>query len=302
MHSTAVQTSVEYQALAVGRRGFSLLAEDQTAAVAGVTSRGVFIRTAGRWLLFVSFEPFRGPLTVTLAGAPGQLRRLEPGAAAEIRAGRLILPAAGLAIAAAPEAVWWHPPPEGQAAPPPVRLANLRRLLPPVMAGTGGAGLGGLLPALLDLPAPAPATQPAILPDVRRLRRALSAADGAAAAETSERLLGRGRGLTPAGDDLALGLLLALNRWPGSGRPGGDLAPLNRRVTGAAYRKTTTLSANLIECATQGQADERLVRVVDALLAGEPPGSAAVADLLAWGASSGVDALAGMAIALTADA
>ena len=72
-------------------------------------------------------------------------------------------------------------------------------------------------------------------------------------------LLGMGAGLTPSGDDILLGLLLALTRWGDVLAPGWDAPAFTRALLTLAYAKTTTLSANLIECASQGQADERLV-------------------------------------------
>jgi hypothetical protein len=73
---------------------------------------------------------------------------------------------------------------------------------------------------------------------------------------------------------------------------------LNRAVIEAAYRVTTTISANLIECAADGQGDERLVTVADGIVTGRPAIEECVECVLEWGSSSGLDALAGMAIAL----
>ena len=71
---------------------------------------------------------------------------------------------------------------------------------------------------------------------------------------------------------------------------------LNR--TQAAYEKTTTLSANLIDCAARGLANERLINTLDWILTGEPGEANVIANLLGWGNSSGVDAFTGMAAAI----
>jgi hypothetical protein len=73
---------------------------------------------------------------------------------------------------------------------------------------------------------------------------------------------------------------------------------LGEQVVAAAYRQTSLLSANLIECAARGQADERLLLGLSALLLGEPSVEAGAECLLGWGHSSGVAALVGMAIAI----
>ncbi|MGD2155610.1 MAG: DUF2877 domain-containing protein [Anaerolineales bacterium] len=112
--------------------------------------------------------------------------------------------------------------------------------------------------------------------------------------ETLISLLGMGSGLTPSGDDLIIGLLLSLNRWESVLQPGNDISILNKNVVEAAYRDTTTLSANLIECAALGLADERLIQANDYLAVGNFQLPEISSGLLNWGNSSGIDALAGM--------
>jgi hypothetical protein len=59
------------------------------------------------------------------------------------------------------------------------------------------------------------------------------------------------------------------------------------------------LSANLIECAALGLADQRLISALDCLIAGDQPGLEAIDQLLTWGSSSGADVFAGFAAALS---
>jgi hypothetical protein len=122
------------------------------------------------------------------------------------------------------------------------------------------------------------------------------------AAEVAAGLLGMGPGLTPSGDDVVMGLLLALNRCAAGGWDRGDLDQLNRALIDAATQRTTLLSANAITCAAAGEADERLLAPLDAAWGGRAPSPEAVVGLLGWGASSGRDALVGMAVALLASA
>jgi hypothetical protein len=60
---------------------------------------------------------------------------------------------------------------------------------------------------------------------------------------------------------------------------------------------TATLSANLIECASLGQADERLTGALDGLLSGAVDPDRIAASLAGWGSSSGAGVLAGMWLA-----
>ena len=66
----------------------------------------------------------------------------------------------------------------------------------------------------------------------------------------------------------------------------------------AAYGRTTTLSANLIECAARGLADERLVACLDWIMTGVGEFNEIAAGVLGWGSDSGTAALAGMGIAV----
>jgi hypothetical protein len=113
-------------------------------------------------------------------------------------------------------------------------------------------------------------------------------------------LLGLGDGLTPAGDDLILGLLLILNRWGGVLAPGFDVRPLNRAAIDQARQKTTALSQSLIACAALGQADERLLLALDGIMTDQTDPPACAAQLAGWGSSSGAAALAGMGVGLSA--
>jgi hypothetical protein len=110
--------------------------------------------------------------------------------------------------------------------------------------------------------------------------------------------LGAGGGLTPSGDDFILGFLLSLNRWKHALFPDVDVKNLNRQIITAAYQKTTTLSANLIECAALGWADERLIRACDSMMSAIHPNTQFLAPLLGWGNSSGVDVFVGFVTAM----
>jgi hypothetical protein len=95
------------------------------------------------------------------------------------------------------------------------------------------------------------------------------------------------------------GVLLALNRWKDVLWDRDDLDRVNQSVMETAYQKTTTLSANLIELASLGEGDERILKAIDWIMAGTTDESSIVDDLIYWGSSSGVDMLAGFTAAIT---
>jgi hypothetical protein len=94
-----------------------------------------------------------------------------------------------------------------------------------------------------------------------------------------EGLAGRGDGLTPTGDDMLMGVLYGLWVW----HPRQEWM---RMILETAVPRTTTLSANFLRAAADGEA----VRQWHDLVNGRPQ---AVAEIMAIGHSSGADAWAG---------
>ncbi len=111
-------------------------------------------------------------------------------------------------------------------------------------------------------------------------------ADGRLTTAHLDRLLGRGPGLTPLGDDVLAGWFATRAAL---GAPDATLAAAVRRRLGV----TTLLSATLIDCALRGEVLPQLA----AWLADPRPASRDA--LLAVGATSGAGLLTGASLALT---
>jgi hypothetical protein len=111
-------------------------------------------------------------------------------------------------------------------------------------------------------------------------------------------LVGRGPGLTPAGDDALVGMLAVLHRATPPECAAPVLARLQRALPPLLDR-TTPISAHYVRLALRGAFTEHLTAVVDALAAGGEPSDGQLERLLATGATSGADALAGVVAALT---
>ena len=298
-------------AIKAGRMAQRLLERDQPAAVMGVTSRGIFLHLEQDWVVFLSSQPYQGPLTIIvnrpLVGAP-------VGAAGAVAGGEIRF-AGSWVVTGLETALPWEPllPPADRQSPE-VRLHALRATAASVLARGRERGLAALLSPLLDMSpvsAPPVSTPPVSAVDphpaglVQDLYCALRSAEWQAALLPAVRLLGLGSGLTPSGDDLLLGLLLAMSRiqLPGAGaalnpRLNNFLPAFGNLVVQAARDRTNSLSASLLACAAQGQADERLVAALDGLLCGALSPKACADLLLDWGSSSGCDALVGMALAI----
>lgn len=136
------------------------------------------------------------------------------------------------------------------------------------------------VPRLSRPPAPAaPAARPVeldTLPDPADL-------------DSLPRLVGRGSGLTPLGDDVLCG-------WLAAHRAVGVPTPAHDGLLPSLVGRTTLLSATLLECAARGEAVPELVGWLAAL--GTPAESAARERLLGLGHTSGAGLLAGATSAL----
>lgn len=103
-------------------------------------------------------------------------------------------------------------------------------------------------------------------------------------------LAGLGGGLTPAGDDFIVGVLLAA--WAGLYGEGRE--PLRDEIAEVAASLTTTLSAAYLRAAARGECMAHWHRLFEALLRPDAEAvRAAIAALMAIGHTSGADALAG---------
>ncbi|MGH3319110.1 MAG: DUF2877 domain-containing protein [Streptosporangiaceae bacterium] len=136
-------------------------------------------------------------------------------------------------------------------------------------------------------------------PTLETLASALAEGDLAGAVDSAERLVGLGPGLTPSGDDVLVGVLLAL-RLLGRGYTGGRRATmladwLAAAVTSYADTRTTALAGSLLTCAARSQAAAEVTAVVRGLAAHETL-EPAIRRLLAAGHTSGPDLACGLLV------
>ncbi len=106
-------------------------------------------------------------------------------------------------------------------------------------------------------------------------------------------LLGRGSGLTPLGDDVLSGWLAAAAATRLTVAAG-----VRREVSTLASRRTTLLSAELLDCAVAGEVVPQLRELLTALATGRSPAPAA-GRLLRIGHTSGAGLALGCLLALT---
>lgn len=289
------------EASSIGALALEALCEDQQGVVRGGTSHGVFIQTSGRWLIFISFEPYRGPLTITLDQISTALQQASGEGEFRIAGGLLSFPNAGVEVSVKDSRIWEAQPPSASIGTIQNRKCRVENAARRIMQQRPEVGLSPLLRIFQGHSGFHPQGGMKYRPhweDISTTQDLLKNRDFPGMAGLLPEFLGSGQGLTPSGDDFVLGLLLSLNRWREPRFSDDDLSSLNRAIVAASYNRTTRISANLIECASLGQADERLIDAVDYLVAGEERNTDVISHLLSWGSSSGVDAFIGMAVAL----
>jgi hypothetical protein len=108
------------------------------------------------------------------------------------------------------------------------------------------------------------------------------------------RVVGRGPGLTPSGDDMLVGIMAALRLAPSP--LAGRHANLLAEAVAPFLASTTDLSAHLLRQATQGHFGRALHELVAALADDTEPGPLheRIGRALASGATSGADACSGV--------
>jgi hypothetical protein len=250
--------------------------------------------------LFLSFESFHGPLTLNLTGRKSIPKGIEVNGKIVILDGKIQIPSTGIEIDFSRAKTWEAPPQAGIFLSADDRTGFLITVTRLILSQSREPGLYLVLKDLLGieldgLPLPSKTFERV---DCIRLLKLLKTTDLDGICSALMPLLGLGAGLTPDGDDMILGLLLAYRRWGTVLKPAFDLEMLIDRLNQAASKKTTLLSANLIACASQGLADERLVNALDGIMTGSPAPDQCARDLSNWGNSSGRDALVGMALAI----
>jgi hypothetical protein len=300
MGSSVLQPSAVYRSTAIGWHARQLLRARRQAVILGVTSRGVFVQTSPG-VIYLSAEAERGPLTVNLSDDPGWLAAVQLDTVCVVDPPVIRLLPSGLTLDLGQAMVWRTPRRAAPAEPADrqrERLARLSRHASDPGSVNGMACLTGWIARGCP-----EASRPAH-PHAGRcaaLGRAVAEGDVDALRALVEQLLGWGHGLTPSADDFVVGLLLALAR-------SGEAVPAARTLLEAAARlvdrrgsgRTSALSVALLACAALGEADERLMALVDHVQTGVPGEAEARVAASSWGATSGWDALAGIGVTLAA--
>jgi hypothetical protein len=242
-------------------RGHLVVIDGFRGVVTAAFRSAVYVAPA-RGDLLVVHDASHGPTPTSLLVDSGTTLRVAPGAPVVGRASHLLV---GDAVIDVRTAQVWSPPtaPRSGVIAAPMRPSDAHVDV-------------DLVDELVDALRPSP--------DATRVQGVLG------------RLVGRGVGLTPSGDDAIVGILAMLHRCAPPTVAAGPLDTLSAALAPVLDR-TTAISAHFLRLALRGEFGERLVSVVDACCTPSGPGDDVVDRLLATGATSGADALAGVTAA-----
>lgn len=218
----------------------------------------VYLDTGKGVLALAAVDGLRLPISVVVAtlSSSGPFSGITLGEAATVGGGGVRIGELDVRVGR-----WWAPP-----RPP--------ALVRPEHLPDRAARLARILRARRRVLSGAVAAQLATIGDCLRVRQPVGTAAAA--------LVGLGEGLTPAGDDVLAGVLLAL-RYLGRPSCADDLWA---SVAELVPRRSTALSATLLACAADGDAMPQVVELL-AALAGHRPLEPALDRLLAVGSTSG---------------
>lgn len=294
---------ITLSATSIGQSGVDVLARGKEFIVRGVTSRGIFVSVDEKTIVFLSRERFKGPLIVNLPWDSPVLDQIAIKAEGKICPHGLRFPEPDLFISVSSAEKWsalnlWSPIPLPISAVNHSQISSFLNLLQS-RAGAPNELVTAALQVINRDPLPRSADDDETTKLISQVYRAVQANDLPALQTAAHYLAGRGRGLTPSGDDFLLGLVYGLFMLPYRFR--AVFEPVSAMIVATVTKRSTLISANLVECAAAGEVDERLGAAFQALLYPESPPDAAIRGILGWGSSSGMDATAGMAVIMAAE-
>jgi len=283
-----------FSANQIGLCAAESLKKNRSGEVIGITSKGVFLKLADQSILFLSNSRFGNPLTININSDLSVLP-VHPGEPVNLSETTIHFEHSSTIIQTSK-----------------VTIYSSKRLSSPIST----------LPDLKQSVAVLLTLRSRLYHSVALLEEVLAFMDNSSPAHPSEsetqlaleRLVqnaiaspancflpirffaGRGRGLTPSGDDLLMGWIYTLYRWAGS--PKLDLSQLHQVLLRAIESRTTSISLNLVKAAAQGEIDERLLHAFAMITGLRPVEDYAIQDVLEWGSSSGIEVCAGMGLGI----
>ena len=292
------QDKVIIPAVSLGEFAKGLLHQQENAIPAGISSRGLYLRLPDDTILFLSFEKFRGPLTVNMNTKHATMPEIKLDSKIFLSPTKITFTEEGIQINLENAEVWNASLPSGRL-PAETSRSRLESTIEQIQQLSERNNCQDLFNSVLPGNTIHIPELPGFDHHLTQFLTSLEQSKSTVGGKELSGLLGLGPGLTPLGDDFILGVILTLNRWEGALPAMQGLEQLNYNLLTAARDNTTALSASLLSCAVGGAADERLLILLDSFFTGDESSPRDLDNLLKWGSSSGIGVLAGMVSVLT---
>ena len=284
------------RATAIGHFARQILHTHQNAEVVGTTKQGLFLQANEALTLYLSTESFRSPITINIRDVGEKFYFIQPKDQAELYTDRIIFPNNDVRILIRNPIPWKTP------IPPKFRKLRKRQLISLYKQAKKIVDdhpyLSLLEMIIADFPPPVEDLG-GVEHRIETLSKATATGDISEIYKGIRKILGAGPGLTPLGDDILIGFLMAVKRTNRHVLWFGNQDYIGNKLVAVAAMNTTTLSWSLLKCAAAGSGDERWIRVLDYLIAGKKVPNQDLSILLEWGSSSGIGVLAGMLLVLS---
>lgn len=265
----------------IGHIASETLSKQSKASICGVTSKGIFAITPSRDILFFTDQPYRGPLTINLHEGLSSLQSLSPNSPLSLSSNKVFFNRKQIEIQILAKSQIWYPPKLSKST---VTQKMLSTRSDEIEQRLKHRSINNTSAHFSDL--------------ISTLSKGITSNEVDQLLEELKKLIGYGSGLTPSGDDFVCGFIIAARVWQDILLSGFPLHPFITGIQQIARQKTTSLSANLIACAAQGSADERVLNTLIWLHEGEGNLNQIIKELRSYGSSSGFDTLRGIIAAI----
>ncbi len=283
----------------IGKIAAQTLQSASRFSIRGITSRGIFTLVDDRTIVFLSREAYKGPLIVNLPWDTAALEPITLASHGSIGGNCFRFDDLDLTIDCSDADIWsaltiYNPTLLPKKLPSDERIVDFLR---DMLEKSDNELVAAVLCSFSSADIPCPEVDAELSDQIKKLSTALRDGSVDAVAQSAHYFAGRGRGLTPSGDDFLLGIVYGLFSLHDRLTP--NQAALIQLMVEAVSRRSTLISANLIECSADGEVDERIGKAFYALFdPARPVALQAAKSLATWGSSSGLDAAAGFCLFL----
>ncbi len=274
----------------IGGLAHKALAQEISGKVAGVTSKGIFLESSRR-IFFLTAANYRSPFNLQLPDLEQVGESIKVGDTWQSKGGSIFLDSPNLRIDFTNVKIWSPEPLKRIDTDPQFQQKRITEFIDRIYNLDPAKGW-----AFLVTDRPQNSLEAAIIRMTNEFTLSYGKADLEGCLAASRPILGLGGGLTPSGDDWLAGfLLLHARRNQVIGDASDFHAAFEKKLISMAYDRTTSISANRIEAACMGWAEELFIRVADSLFTQQV--NITEADMRAivnFGHSSGVDTCMGI--------